>query len=273
MLASIESILCEDASVRVLLLNFPHNPTGMIVDCSFYEKLGQIVCRRLEQGHPIFVLNDFVYGEMRFDEGAGASLLGAKLLMPYAAESYSLSKAYCVPGWRVGALLGNADLVRRVSRLKSQKDYGIFLPIQTASAAALTARSDLVGPVVREYGERSRIVSHGLLRDNLPSDGWAPVRAQAGGSLWVRLPREVSAILEQEGSSDGNISLSFARELCRRHGVLVMPGCLFGKGYDRYVRLALVTSRERLRVVADKMLLCANEIINGATGSRIAMGE
>lgn len=234
MLSSIEQALGkQSARPRILLLNFPNNPTGISVSRSFYEKLLPL-CR----SRGVFVINDFVYGEMEFSTGPAPSLLSVPGFEDQAIETYSMSKAYCVPGWRVGAVAGSSELIRRFSRLKSHIDYGIFLPIQNAAAAALTTSEDLVSPVVEKYQHRARLLVQGLQRL-----GWEVSMPGAGATVWAKIPRAMSP----EGS------LAFALRLLNETGIMLTPGIVFGTEFDEYVRCALVVGEERIHEVLARL--------------------
>lgn len=223
--------------VKVLLLNFPANPTGAVVSSDWWREIGRVCA-----AHQVTILNDFVYGEMCYSGEAASSALGARASGARCVEVYSLSKAYNVPGWRVGALVGDVGVVTAVSRLKSQADYGLFLPLQYAAAHALTVRSldELVGPTVRAYQRRARV-----LRSGLSELGWEVVEPEAGASLWCRFPDELVKGCDNERFG----SIYVARRLLLQAGVVVTPGVVFGEGCHRWVRFALVMNEERLRDV------------------------
>ena len=233
--AMLQEIEQELASGRygLLLLNFPNNPSGTVVDRCFYNRLAQIAER-----YHVCVANDFVYGEMLFDEPAGCSLLGTEYFRREGVEIYSLSKAYNIPGWRVGAVLGSVRLVNLIVRLKSRLDYGIFLPLQTAAAAALSSHDNLVGAVRRQYRERSLALIKGLR-----TLGFELAAPSAGCSLWARLPLAYRSLGAEE----------FCRRLLQEERIVLLPGGIFGEGFKDYVRLALVSPVERLAVVFERL--------------------
>lgn len=231
MLASISKQLAA-APICAILLNFPNNPTGVTVGREFYSRLGALLTTS-----QAFVLNDFVYGEMGFGVQP-SSLLAEEGLRTKAAEVYSLSKAYSVPGWRVAALCGSARLIRQVTRLKAHVDYGIFLPIQAASAYALSTKDDLVKPLTEQYNNRCNTLASGLARL-----GWSVSAPRAGACVWGRPPCEFA--------SRG--SLNLAKSLLLESGVLAMPGALFGEAYNEYLRFAAVIPEERIRQALGRM--------------------
>ncbi len=231
MLASIADKLRE-RPVCALLLNFPNNPTGVTVSREFYKALAALL-----RASGTFVLNDFVYGEMGFSSSP-CSLLAEESLRDQSAEVYSLSKAYSVPGWRVAALCGSQRLVRQVTRLKAHVDYGIFLPIQAASAFALSTKDDLVKPLTAQYNNRCNTLASGLRRL-----GWTVSAPQAGACVWGRAPSELAA----------RGSLHLAKSILLDTGVLAMPGALFGESFNEYLRFAAVIPEERIRQALDAL--------------------
>jgi len=228
---------------QVVLLNFPNNPTGRVVSRDFYRSLLPAARK-----YGAFVINDFVYGEMGFAADDPPSLLSVEGFRSLSAETYSLSKAYSVPGWRVGALVGNAELVHGVSRLKSHVDYGLFLPVQMAAAAALTSRQELVRSIVDSYKQRCRLVYAGLKRL-----GWQVEMPAAGASVWVRMPEALQQKLRLGMPESESLSVKLAGLLLLHTGMVVMPGCLFGRSFDGFLRLAMVLPAEDLREVLRRL--------------------
>lgn len=235
MLDRIQSRLkAED--ITLLFLNFPNNPTGISVTDAFFERV-----LRLAQEHGVVVVNDFVYGEMGLGDTKPVSLLGAQgVLQDYsgAVEIYSMSKAYSIPGWRVGAVLGDRTLVEKISVLKAHLDYGTFLPIQYAAAAALSYEQDLTADTVQMYASRCRRLVDGLLRL-----GWNLTPPQAGPFVWARIPKSFPF----EGS------IAFAESLLREVGVLVMPGDLFGDQCSNFIRFSLVVGEDQIASVLERL--------------------
>lgn len=223
---------------KAVLINFPNNPTGITVDEDFYGELAALASR-----HRVFVINDFVYGEMGFDGKRQTSLLRGRLAPGLLLESYSLSKAYGVPGWRVGAVLGSDDVIASLARVKSHIDYGIFLPLQIAASAALCAGSELVSPAVHEYQNRAQILVRGLSRL-----GWQADMPQAGASVWAAMPPE---LVSEENGRDPSFNLAW--RMLSEQSILPGPGTLFGPQYSRFLRFALVLSPERLYEVLKRL--------------------
>jgi alanine-synthesizing transaminase len=213
---------------NVVLLNYPNNPTGQMVSSNFWSELGKYLLNK-----NTLVINDFVYGEMGYELKA-SSALSSNILKNKAVEIYSLSKAYSVPGWRVGALVGNSKVVQAVSHRKSYVDYGIFLPIQHASAYALSGKDVKASEVVNVYKKRADILVKGL-----QSLGWGVVMPQAGCSVWAKVP-----------DSMPSVGLDIAVELIQKK-VIAMPGVVFGKDYGKWIRFALVEDEQNLRKIID----------------------
>jgi alanine-synthesizing transaminase len=222
----------DQTKAKILLVNFPNNPTGLSVSESFLRVLAQATVSR-----GVTIINDFVYGEMSY-EGMPSSFLSMRGTNPNIVETYSLSKAYSVPGWRVGALLGDEAVVRSVARLKSHSDYGIFLPLQHAAAQLLTDKLGLSRSATGHYERRARILTEGLTQL-----GWDVIKPSAGACVWASIPTEFHAT----GASH------MARILLEKFHLHVTPGDLYGEGFERFMRFALVVSEEKIHLVLEKL--------------------
>lgn len=232
------SSLIKSTKAKVLLMNFPSNPAGAVVSQQWWHEVGKVCA-----AHSVTVVNDFVYGEMCFSGQPATSSLCVSDLGVRCVEVYSLSKAYNVPGWRVGALVGDRDVVAAVARLKSQADYGLFLPLQYAATQALVSTDDLVAPSVKTYERRLRVLSVGL-----QDLGWGIVPPAAGACLWAKYPERLAI------ESDAGIrSIGVAKHLLNSAGVVVTPGALFGPSCDGWLRFAAVVNEERLRDVVSAL--------------------
>lgn len=229
MLGEIKTKLQPD-KFNILLLNFPNNPTGVTVDEGFYRGLA-----KLGQRLDVFVLNDFVYGEMAFNQKPAVSLFQENFFQTNGAEIYSLSKAYSIPGWRVGALTGSSNLIDRVAKLKSRLDYGVFLPFQIAAAAALVEKTDLCSDLRASYQDRCEELAKGLARL-----GCEVATPAAGCSVWARLESECDA-------------LDFCLRFLNSEKILLLPGAYFGPEYGSYVRFAAVVPVEKIQVVLERL--------------------
>ena len=226
--------LSRENNYSILLLNFPNNPTGVVVSYDFYCKLHSLAIER-----DFFIINDFVYGEMNFENSASKSLLTVSPSFSNCLEFYSLSKSYSVPGWRVAAACGNKDVISALGRLQSKIDYGIFLPLQDAASAALVSDENLTASITNMYNRRCRVVVSGLRKL-----GWHIVMPKAGASVWAEVP----AILGSDGDA-------LAWQLLNSFNIMVLPGSVFGADYKSYVRFALVASEDRLQKVLDYLSL------------------
>jgi alanine-synthesizing transaminase len=224
--------LAQSIQAPALLLNFPNNPTGISVSRGFYKGLAEIIKAR-----SLYVVNDFTYGEMVYDGNPAVSLLSDLMgdVSDRVVESYSLSKVFSVPGWRVGGLLGSSRIVGEVARLKSRVDFGVFLPIQVAAVSALQSESEVVQANTETYQRRYR-----FLRDELSKLGWSVPEVNAGCCLWAASP-------------DGmKFHHNLAEDLLLA-GVAALPGAAFGKTFENFVRFALVTSESQLREVVNRI--------------------
>lgn len=223
MLFSIEEKLSQ-GNFKVLILNFPNNPTGISVSKAFYERLAVIV-----KAHGTTVINDFVYGELSYSGIPFQSALSVDGLRSCCIETYSLSKTYSVPGWRTGALLGAASVIGGVSKIKSLIDYGTFLPIQYAASTLLIDGRSAARQISETYAARARLMGKVFselgLGVNIP---------EGGASLWLKIP--------DEERNPG----AFFEDLLIGEGVSVLPGEVFGADFSRYFRCALVVNEEKI---------------------------
>ena len=236
--ASLDRVLASSRA-RVVLLNFPSNPAGVVVSDEWWMAIADVCWR-----YGAAIINDFVYGEMCFSGEPAVSALKVRERGVRCVEVYSLSKAYNVPGWRVGALVGDTQTVQAVARWKSHSDYGLFLPLQYAASVALTAPQDLVRPTVMAYDRRLRVLATGLRKL-----GWDVQEPQAGACLWARYPEG----LVPAGDGSASASVRVANELLAKSGVLVTPGIVFGEAWDGYVRFSAVVTEERMREVVSAL--------------------
>jgi len=212
---------------KMLILNFPHNPTSTVVDLKFFE---EVVAFAKE--HNLWVIHDFAYADIVFDGHKAPSFLEAEGAKDVGVEFYSLSKSFNMPGWRVGFAAGNTELIGALKRIKSYLDYGIFTPIQVASIIALEGPQDCVEETRRVYESRRNTVVEGL-----NDAGWPVEYPQASMFVWAPIPEP----FRHMGS------LEFTKFLLDEAEVAVSPGIGFGEYGDGHVRIGLVENEHRTR--------------------------
>lgn len=212
---------------KMLVLNFPGNPTTQCVDLEFFEKVV-----KMAKEHDIWVVHDNAYAEIVFDGYKAPSILEVPGAKDIAVEFYSLSKTYNMPGWRVGFMCGNKELVGALARIKSYLDYGMFTPIQVAAIAALEGPQDCVDEIRALYKERRDV-----LCDGLNAIGWAVEKPKATMFVWAKIPEKYRAMG----------SLEFSKKLLKEAKVAVSPGIGFGDFGDEYVRFGLIENNHRTR--------------------------
>ncbi|MGH8503447.1 MAG: alanine transaminase [Gammaproteobacteria bacterium] len=212
---------------KMLILNFPANPTTQCVDLGFFANIVAIA-----REHKIWVVHDIAYAEIVFDGYTAPSILQVPEAKQVAVEFYSLSKSYNMPGWRVGFMCGNPTLVAALSRIKSYLDYGMFTPIQVAAIAALEGPQECVTEIRQTYSRR-----RDTLCDGLNALGWAVDKPAATMFVWAPIPEPYRA----PGS------LEFSKKLLVDAKVAVSPGVGFGQYGDGHVRFSLIENEHRTR--------------------------
>ena len=212
---------------KVMVVNFPGNPTTECVDLSFFEKLIAFA-----KEHKIWVVQDLAYADLVFDGYEVPSILQVPGAKDIAVEFYTMSKSYNMPGWRVGFCVGNRDLVGALARIKSYLDYGTFTPIQVAAIAALEDDQSCVEEIRNTY-----LLRRNVLCDGLNSIGWPVTRPRATMFLWAQIPEQYRHLG----------SLEFSKLLLQEAKVAVSPGIGFGQYGDDHVRFALIENEHRTR--------------------------
>jgi alanine-synthesizing transaminase len=212
---------------KVLLINFPHNPTTQCTDLEFFQKVVDFA-----KENDIIVLHDFAYADLTYDGYKPPSFLQANGAKDVGVEFFSLTKSYSMAGWRVGFCCGNRELVGALTTIKSYLDYGMFQPIQIASIIALRGQQDCVGEIVKTYENRRNVLIQGL-----NNAGWHVEPPKATMFVWAEIPEP----FKQMGS------LEFTKFLLKAGGVAVSPGIGFGPAGEGYVRFALVENEHRIR--------------------------
>ena len=212
---------------KMLILNFPGNPTTQCVELDFYEKVVDIA-----RENNIWVIQDLAYADLVFDGYRAPSILQVDGAMDCAVEFFSLSKSYNMPGWRVGFMCGNETLVAALARIKSYLDYGMFTPIQVAAITALDGPQGCVQEICGMYRSRRDV-----LCDGLNSLGWPVERPRGTMFVWAPIPESY----REMGS------LEFSKKLLVDAKVAVSPGVGFGSYGDDHVRFGLIENEHRTR--------------------------
>ena len=212
---------------KMLVLNFPGNPTTQCVELEFFEKVVKIA-----KEHEIWVVHDIAYADIVFDGYKAPSILEVEGAKEVAVEFYSLSKSYNMPGWRVGFMVGNPILVAALARMKSYLDYGMFTPIQVAAIAALEGPQECVKEICDMYQSRRDV-----LCDGLSAIGWKVEKPKATMFVWAPIPEQ----FKEMGS------LEFSKLLLKEAKVAVSPGIGFGDYGDDHVRFGLIENEHRTR--------------------------
>lgn len=212
---------------KMLILNFPANPTAQCVELDFFER---IVALAREYG--IYVVHDLAYADICFDGWKSPSIMQVKGAKDVAVEFFTMSKSYNMAGWRVGFMVGNKTLVHALTRIKGYHDYGTFTPIQVASIAALEGPQDCVQQISNIYQKRRDVLVKGL-----HEAGWMVDKPKATMYIWAKIPEPY----EKLGS------LEFTKKLMMEAKVSVSPGIGFGEYGDGHVRFAMIENEERSR--------------------------
>lgn len=212
---------------KALVISFPANPSTHCVEYEFFERVVALAKR-----YGIWLIHDLAYADIVFDGYKAPSILQVPGAIDIAIETYSLSKSYNMPGWRVGFACGNEELVAALTRIKSYLDYGTFTPIQVAAIAALEGSDDCVHQIRDLYEQRRNV-----LCDGLNELGWAVERPKATMFVWAAIP----AFYRKMGS------MEFSKYLLTEAQVSVSPGIGFGQQGDAYVRFGLIENHQRTR--------------------------
>jgi len=220
---------------KMLIVNFPSNPTTQCVDLAFFERLVA-----LAREHHVYIVHDLAYADIVFDGYQAPSIMQVPGAREIAVEFFTMSKSYNMAGWRVGYMVGNRELVTALARMKSYHDYGTFTPIQVASIIALEGPQDCVETVRRLYQGRRDVMCSGL-----KAMGWNVEVPKATMYVWARIPEPYRKLG----------SLEFSKKLLADAKIAVAPGVGFGHYGDNHVRIALIEnearSRQALRGIKD----------------------
>ena len=212
---------------KLLMLSYPHNPTGATCDLSFYEKV-------IHWAHDkqIIIASDLAYSDFVFRGKRASSILEVKEAIKHSVEFHTFSKSYSMAGWRIGFAVGNREVLASLAKTKSYCDFGIFRAIQYAATKTLTGPQGYVKKIMGIY--RRRVV---LLVDGLNEIGWTTKKPDATFYVWTRIPIQF----------DEHTSMAFTELLLKETGVAVAPGTGFGEYGEGYVRFALVVPEDRIK--------------------------
>jgi alanine-synthesizing transaminase len=211
---------------RVIVLSFPHNPTTACVDLEWMTKIVDFA-----REHDVVLVHDFAYAETAFDGYVPPSILQVPGAKDVAVELYTMTKSFSMAGWRVGFMLGRADIVQALTKLKSYLDYGTFQPIQIAAIVAMNEASDYPKQVNEIYWNR-----RDALCDGLDRIGWHIEKPKGTMFVWAPIPEAYSEMG----------SLEFSAYLVKEAKVAASPGVGFGPGGDGHVRFALIENEQRI---------------------------
>ncbi|MCP4455028.1 MAG: aminotransferase class I/II-fold pyridoxal phosphate-dependent enzyme [Planctomycetes bacterium] len=224
------AMVCEHLypKPKLLILNYPHNPSAMTVDPGFFETVVELAKR-----FGIIVIHDFAYGETTFDGYQAPSFLAAKGAKDVGVEFTTLSKPYNMAGFRVGFVAGNRELINYLATIKGYYDYGIFQAIQIAGIIAMRHCDEDILTLNQKYQARRDVVCEGLQRI-----GWKVEKPRASMFVWAKFTQE---------HSKGKGSIDYAMDLMEYADVAIAPGRAFGENGENYMRIALVENEQRLR--------------------------
>ncbi|CAM3406959.1 LL-diaminopimelate aminotransferase [Helicobacter labetoulli] len=212
---------------KFVVVNFPHNPTTIIVYKEFYERL--VAMAKQER---FYIISDIAYAELCFDGFKTPSILEIPGAKDVAVESYTLSKTYNMAGWRVGFVVGNKKIIQALQKIKSWIDYGIYTPLQIASTIALDGDQSCVEEICDKYEKRMEV-----LIKSFKEAGWEMKKPKASMFIWAKLPECVGDMG----------SLEFSKRLLKEAKIAVSPGVGFGDYGEGYVRIALIENEKRIR--------------------------
>jgi len=218
---------------KMMFLSYPHNPTTAVADLDFYEKVAHWARK-----HNILVGSDNAYSDIVFNDFKAPSFLQTKCGRDVGVEFHTLSKSFSMPGWRIGYVVGNAEILAALEKTKSYIDFGIFRAVQRAAIAALTGPQDCVRELVETYRRRLEVFVGGLA-----DAGWEVPMPKATFYVWAHIPLKYSALS----------SLEFAKLIIEEIGVACAPGTGFGEHGEGFVRFAMVEDEERLAEAARRI--------------------
>ena len=212
---------------KMLITNFPSNPTTKCVDIEFFKELV-----RIAKKYKVYIVHDIAYADIVFDNYKAPSLLQVSGAKDIGVEFYTLSKSYNMPGWRIGFMCGNKKLVNALSRIKSYVDYGTYTPLQVGAIAALEGPQNCVQEIRNMYKSRRDALCKGL-----NDIGWNITPPRATMFVWAEIPKKYKDLG----------SLEFSKKLLKENNVAVSPGIGFGKHGNDFVRFSLIENEQRTK--------------------------
>ena len=222
-----KSILSAPKKPKMVIINFPSNPTTQSVTIDFFKRIIEI-----GKKYDIWIIHDLAYADIAFDGYKAPSILEVEGAKDIAVEFFTLSKSYNMPGWRVGFCCGNSQLVQALTKIKSYLDYGTFTPIQVAAIKAINDCDNEVASICSMYESRRNELCDGLNRI-----GWDVKKPLATMFVWAKIPDKYLNLG----------SLEFSKLLIEHAQVAVSPGAGFGEDGDEYVRFSLIENEHRTR--------------------------
>lgn len=212
---------------KILIINFPHNPTTLCVEQEFFKDIV-----KWAKKNQVMIIHDLAYADIVFDGYKSPSFLATKGAKDIGVEIFTLSKSYNMAGWRVGFAAGNPNVIASLAKIKSYMDYGIFTPIQVAAITALDSPEENLRRLSAVYEERRNIMVEGMNKM-----GWPIEKPRAAMYLWAKIPDRFKKMN----------AIDFAIKLLKEAEVAVSPGTGFGSLGEGYVRMALVENKDRIR--------------------------
>jgi alanine-synthesizing transaminase len=242
---------CETTQPKMVIVNFPHNPTATVVGPDFYRDVVALAGR-----YGFMLVSDLAYADVTFDGYVSPSILAVEGGKKYAIEFTTMSKGYNMAGWRVGFAAGNREIVRALGTIKTYYDYGMFRPIQIAAIMALRHGEADVEAQAKVYEHRRDVLCEGLARI-----GWRVTVPKASMFVWAKIPEPFASRMG---------SMEFATKLLEEADVAVSPGAGFGAAGEGYVRMALIENENRLRQAVRQIGRALGEELKSASNHREA---
>lgn len=215
---------------KFVVVNFPHNPTTVIVKKDFYERLVKIA-----KEERFYIISDIAYAELCFGDFKTPSIFEVEGAKDVAVETYTLSKSYNMAGWRVGCVVGNKKMIGALQKIKSWIDYGMHTPTQIAATIALDGPQDCITDIKNKYEHRMDV----LVR-SFGNAGWEVKKSKASMFIWAKIPQKY----QDMGS------LEFCKQILQEAKVAFSPGISYGDNGEGYVRIALIENDKRIRQAA-----------------------